>query len=61
MDEHGNNELPKPRKRSMTSTTLGWIADRMRRAMKIKEELATGTYQIDTEKVAKAIANEDNA
>jgi anti-sigma28 factor (negative regulator of flagellin synthesis) len=35
--------------------TLQWIAEKFRRAEKIKEELSQGTYQVDSDKVAKAI------
>lgn len=48
---------PRP-KRSLTSVTLGWIADKLRRSEEIKQKLADGTYSVDTRKVAAAIANE---
>ena len=48
----------KPRKRSLTSITLGWIAERLRKAELIKQQVEDGTYNVDSEKVAAAIANE---
>jgi len=52
--DNDNNQKP-PRKRGLTSMTLQWIAEKFRRAEKIKEELSQGTYQVDSDKVAKAI------
>lgn len=49
-----NNPNP-PRKRGLTSLTIQWLAEKFRRAEKIKEELSQGTYQVDSDKVAKAI------
>ena len=57
MDEQMTSE--KPRKRGLTDITLGWIAERLRRAEKIKEDLASGTYQVNTDKVAASILNVD--
>jgi anti-sigma28 factor (negative regulator of flagellin synthesis) len=55
-----NNDLKQARKKGITSLTLQWIAEKLRRTNKIKEELSNGTYQVDSSKVAKAIvtANE---
>jgi len=55
MDEM-NNQKP-PRRKGITSVTLQWVADKLRRAQRIKEELSTGSYQIDSAKVAQAIVN----
>ena len=44
--------------RSLTSLTLGWIADKLRKAELIKKQIADGKYQIDSEKVAAAILND---
>jgi anti-sigma28 factor (negative regulator of flagellin synthesis) len=54
--ENCNSE--KPRKRSLTEVTLGWLAERLRKTEKIKAELEKGNYKVDTEKVASAILNE---
>jgi hypothetical protein len=53
MSENNNNN--QPRRRGLTSLTLQWIADKFRRTEKIKEELSRGTYQVDSDKIAKAI------
>lgn len=54
----GNNEQGKqPRKRSLTSITLQWVAEKIRKTTRIKEELERGTYQVDSSKVARAILN----
>lgn len=46
-----------PRRKGITSMTLHWIADKLRRAERIKEQLSKGTYQVDSAKVAQAIVN----
>lgn len=46
-----------PRKRSLTEITLGWLAERMRKAETIKAQLENGKYKIDSDKIANAIAN----
>jgi anti-sigma28 factor (negative regulator of flagellin synthesis) len=57
-DEHNNQ--PKPaRKRGLTSVALQWLAEKMRRTERIKEELERGTYQVDSSKIAEAILNGD--
>ena len=50
------NKKPQ-RARGLTSLTLGWIAERMRKAQAIKERLAKGDYSVDSEKLASAIAS----
>ena len=56
MDE---NEKKSPRARGLTSLTLGWIAERMRKAQDLKEKIAKGEYQVKTGEIASAIANTD--
>lgn len=58
MSQENVNE--KPRKRSLTEVTLGWIAERMRKAEKIKADLKSGSYQVDSKKIASAILNEQD-
>lgn len=48
-----------PRKRSLTSVTLQWLAERMRKAERIKRELEDGTYSVSTERVAASLVNAD--
>lgn len=52
------SEEKKPRKRSLTEITLTWLAERVRRAEKIKEEVNKGTYTVDSQKIASAILND---
>ena len=56
MDDNKDNEA-KPKKRSLTEVTLGWIAERFRKAESIKHAIQNGQYDIDTEKIAKSIVN----
>jgi hypothetical protein len=51
------NDQKPPRRKGLTSMTLHWIADKLRRAQQIKEQLSNGTYQVDSDKVAKAIVD----
>jgi len=51
---------PPKRRRGLTSVTLQWIAERFKKAELVKEQLAQGTYQIDTSKVAKALISAEN-
>lgn len=53
-----NNAEQKPRKRSLTELTLGWLAERLRKSDEIKEAVRQGTYSLDTKKVAESIVNE---
>lgn len=44
-----------PRKRSMTTLKLQWIAERVRKCRSIQEAVANGTYHVDSREVAKAV------
>lgn len=63
MEEAGNNSetggTPPQKRRSVTSLTLGWLAERLRKSEELKEQVETGQYQVDTEKLAASIANEE--
>lgn len=59
MKDQENAEVKQPRKRSLTSVTLGWVAERLKRAEKIKKEVEKGTYQVKSEAIAAAIMNEE--
>lgn len=48
-----------PRKRGLTSLTLQWFAERVRKAERIKAELAEGKYQVKADKIASALLNEE--
>lgn len=54
-----NSEPKKPRQRSLTSVTLHWMAERVRRAEKIKKQIAKGKYKVNSEEIAAAIINEE--
>lgn len=59
-----NQERLPRRKRSMTTLNLQWVGERVRKARKIKEAIANGTYQVSSADVAssliglKAISND---
>lgn len=53
-----NQKADKPaRKRSLTEVTLGWLAERMRRAETIRASIEKGDYKVDTRKIAESIMN----
>jgi anti-sigma28 factor (negative regulator of flagellin synthesis) len=54
-----DNNSNKPRRRGLTSVTLGWLADRMRKAEKLKAQISSGEYKIDNEKIAASILNKE--
>jgi len=54
VDDNSNPES-KPRKRGLTSVMLGWLAERVRRAENIKLQIQSGTYQVDSEKIAASL------
>jgi len=55
MNDENNNQQKPGRKRGLTSVALQWLADKMRRTERIKEELQRGTYQDASSKIAEAI------
>lgn len=59
MNDENNNQSKPARKRGLTSVALQWLAEKMRRTERIKEELERGTYQVDSSKIAEAILNGD--
>ena len=48
----GNNSS---RPRSLTSLTLQWFAERMRKLDRIKEKVSAGEYDVESSKVAAAL------
>jgi hypothetical protein len=46
-----------PKKRSLTSLSLQWLAERLLKAERIKSELAQGTYVVPTSKIAEAMVS----
>ena len=53
------DEKLKKRPRSPTLLNLAWLRDRLKKVERIKERLASNSYQIDPEKVAKSIVNDE--
>lgn len=53
------NEEKKPKKRSLTELTLGWLAERLRKTEGIKEAVSKGDYSVDTKKIAESIVKND--
>jgi anti-sigma28 factor (negative regulator of flagellin synthesis) len=52
----GEPEQPREgRKRSPTMVKLGELAERLRKVLKIKEQVSSGSYQVSTEKIAEAL------
>ncbi len=51
------SEKRAPRKRSMTTLKLQWVAERVRKCRRIKEQVQAGTYHVDSREVAKALLN----
>jgi len=45
------------RRRRATTINLKWIAEKVRKANKIKEQLLHGKYEMDSTKTAEAILN----
>jgi anti-sigma28 factor (negative regulator of flagellin synthesis) len=45
------------RKRSFTSLTLNWIADRVRHTQELKEKIASGAYKVDSKTIAASIVD----
>lgn len=61
MSDGSNNSNKAPRRKGLTSLTLQWLADKLRRTDKIKEEVANGSYKVDSSKVAQAIVSPSSA
>ena len=50
---------PQGRKRSLTSVTLQWLSEKLRRSEQIKEQVASGQYELDTEKIAASMLSSE--
>jgi anti-sigma28 factor (negative regulator of flagellin synthesis) len=66
MEDSNSNEKPegavagiKRRVRGLTSMSLEWLAERFRKTADIKESIKSGTYKVDSNKLAEAIINEE--
>ena len=62
MSEDHKEEAPTqmPKKRGITSLTLGWLAERIRKTERIRESVDQGTYQVDSEKVAQSMLKSES-
>ena len=47
-----------PRKRGVTSLSLQWLAERMRKAERIKAEIAAGKYRVLSAEVAESLVSD---
>lgn len=56
---HDESTNPQHRKRSLTSLTLQWIAERLRRSERVKAQIAQGTYTVNSEQVAASLLNSE--
>ena len=61
MTSNTDTSSEKPRRRSLTSVTLQWLAEKCQRAERIKEALKNGTYQVDSQKIAQALINSESS
>ena len=52
-------EATRQRPRAMTTLKLQWLAERLRKAERIKQALADGTYHVDSALVARAVLGLD--
>ena len=60
--EQANEDAPlreSGRPRSMTVMKLQWLAERVRKCQKIKQQIEENNYHVDSHTVAKAILNLD--
>lgn len=58
LEEQIQSELKK-RPRSATLLNLGWLAEKIRKQPKLKDEIDKQQYSINSEKLAKAMLDED--
>lgn len=57
MEDQKNTGNTTPKRRSLTSLTLGWIAERLRRTEALKEQVKSGSYSINSQSVAKSLVS----
>ena len=59
--EETSTEVAPKRERKLTVMKLQWVAERARKCERIKQELAAGTYHVDSKAVARKMLNLDLA
>jgi len=47
------------RRRGVTTLNLKWIADQVRKARRVQDQVEEGSYKIDSKKIARAILGHD--
>ena len=55
MEENNSKQSELPRKRSLTSLTLTWLAERMRKQERVKHAIDKGDYKVNSEELARSI------
>lgn len=59
VDEEDLDAQIRNRPRSVTLLNLKWLAERVRKTCMLKKGIADGTYSVDSQRLAKALLNED--
>ncbi len=60
-DEVNTGEQPPKRRRSVTHIALDWLSQKVRKCEEIKAALSNGDYKVESNKIAKAILNQDKS
>lgn len=55
MSDNESKKSIEPRRRSLTSMTLTWLAERMRKTERLKNAVEEGAYRVNSEELAKSI------
>ena len=58
--DSGDTQDTPPRKRRVTDIALKWLAQRLRKSQEIKQQVADGTYDVNSERIAASIMNEES-
>ena len=59
MSENTDGKQPH-RKRSLTSVTLAWLSEKLRKAEDLKDKVQSGAYEVDSEKLAASLVNKES-
>ena len=55
MSKNNEGQPLAPRKRSLTAMTLTWLAERMRKAERVRCAVEKGEYRVNSEDLARSI------
>jgi anti-sigma28 factor (negative regulator of flagellin synthesis) len=59
-DSNSDDSEEKPRRpRKATLLNLAWLRERVQKTERIKESLGSGAYEVDSDRLAKALLNDD--